>query len=343
MSRRVRTLFIGGVLFVVLAIVAFTLPVPYVILGPGPTINTLGSYGNQQVITITGKPAKKTTGHLNLTTVSISTGRVSVFQALEGWLAGDQVVVPRETIYPPGQSEQQVAQQDSEDFSNSQDNAEGAALCQLKYPSYFGVLGVATDMKPPGALEIGDKLVTVDGRSVETAAKLEAVLATLTPGAKASVVVARAGVKTLVTLTLLPPATGKKGARMGIIVADTCYAPKFSVKIGLNNEIGGPSAGMMFALGIIQELGTTDLTGGRFIAGTGTIDLDGSVGPIGGIQLKMIAARRAGASLFLAPADNCSDVRGNIPKGLTVAKVSSLNGALQVLAQTKAGQKVAGC
>ncbi len=343
MSRRVRTLVIGGVLFVVLAIVAFTLPVPYVILGPGPTINTLGSYGSQQVLTITGKTANKTTGHLNLTTVSISTGRVSVFQALEGWLAGDQVVVPRETIYPPGQSEQQVAQQDSEDFSDSQDNAEGAAFCALKYPSYFGVLGVATDMKPAGALKIGDRLVTVDGRAVDTATRLQGVLSTLTPGATASVVVLRNKVSTTVTLTLLAPAAGKTGARLGIIVADTCYAPTFTVKIGLNNEIGGPSAGMMFALGIMQEIGPTDLTGGRFIAGTGTIDLDGSVGPIGGIQLKMIAARRAGATLFLAPASNCTDVRGNIPKGLTVAKVSTLSGALTVLEQTKAGKTVAGC
>jgi Lon-like protease len=342
-SRRVRTLVVGGVLFVVLAIVAFTLPVPYVILGPGPTINTLGSYGSQQVLTITGKTANKTTGHLNLTTVSISTGRVSVFQALDGWLAGDQVVVPRETIYPPGQSQEQVAQQDSEDFSDSQDNAEGAAFCALKYPSYFGVLGVATDMKPKGALKIGDKLVSVNGRAVDTSTRLQTVLSSLQPGATAAVVVVRKSVSSSVAMTLLPPAPGKTGARLGIIVANTCYAPTFSVKIGLNDEIGGPSAGMMFALGIIQELGTNDLTGGRFIAGTGTIDLDGSVGPIGGIQLKMIAARRAGATLFLAPAGNCADVRGNIPKGLTVAKVSNLAGALSVLATTKTGKSVAGC
>jgi Lon-like protease len=342
-SRRVRTLVVGGVLFVVLAIVAFTLPVPYVILGPGPTINTLGKFGTQQVITISGRNANKTSGNLNLTTVSISTGRVSVFQALEGWLAGDQVVVPRETIYPPGQTQQQVAAQDSEDFSDSQDNAEGAAFCELKYPEYFGVLGVATDLKPAGALKIGDRLLTLDGRAINTPTTLQSVLATLTPGAKAHVVVSRNGVTTPVTLTLLPPATGKKGARMGIIVANTCYAQNFTVKIGLNDEIGGPSAGMMFALGIIQELGPTDLTGGRFVAGTGTIDLDGTVGPIGGIALKMIAARRAGATLFLAPAGNCSDVRGNIPHGLTVAKVSSLSGALSVLAKTKAGQQVPGC
>ena len=343
MSRRVRTLVVGGVLFLVLAIVALTLPVPYVILGPGPTINTLGSYGSQQVITITGKTPNKTTGHLNLTTVSISTGRVSVFQALAGWLARDEVVVPRETIYPAGQSQQQAAQQDSEEFSNSQDNAEGAAFCALKYPSYFGVLGVATDMKPAGALKIGDKLISVDGRAVDSPTRLQNVLSSLTPGTPATVIVVRAGVSTTVKLTLLKPAAGKIGARLGIVVADTCYAPTFSVKIGLNDEIGGPSAGMMFALGIIEELGATDLTGGRFVAGTGEIDLDGSVLPIGGIALKMIAARRAGATLFLAPAGNCADVRGNIPTGLTVAKVSTLSGAVSALEQTKAGKAVTGC
>lgn len=342
MSRRVRTLLIGGILFIVLALVAVALPVPYVVLGPGPTINTLGSYGSERVLVISGKKPNAVTGHLNLTTVSVSTGRISAFEALSGWLAGDRVVVPRETIYPPGQSQQQVQQQDAEQFSDSQTSAQGAAFCQLKYPRYFGVLGVSNLLKPAGALKLGDRLTSLDGKAVDTATALQAVLATLTPGRPATVVVTRASVVTTVHVTLQKPAPGSKGARIGISVADTCFAP-YDVKIGLNDDIGGPSAGMMFALGILDEVGPTDLTGGRFIAGTGTIDLTGNVGAIGGIQLKMIAARRAGATLFLAPAANCADVRGNIPKGLTVAKVSTLSQALQVLASVKAGHPVTSC
>lgn len=342
MSRRVRTLLIGGVLFIVLALVAVALPVPYVVLGPGPTINTLGSYGSEKVLVITGTKVNTVSGHLNLTTVSVSTGRLSAFQALSGWLAGDRVVVPRETIYPPGQSQQQVQQQDAEQFSGSQTSAEGAAFCQLKFPRYFGVLGTSNLVKPAGALKVGDRLISLDGKAVDTAAALQAELVTLSPGRPATVVVKRGTAVTPVQVTLQKPASGSKGARIGISVADTCFAP-FEVKIGLNDDIGGPSAGMMFALGILDVVGPTDLTGGRFIAGTGTIDLTGNVGAIGGIQLKMIAARRAGATVFLAPAGNCADVRGNIPKGLTVAKVSTLNQAVEVLASVKAGQPVTSC
>lgn len=342
LSRRVQTLIAGGALFVVLAVVALAVPVPYVILGPGPTVNTLGTYDKQQVISISGKTANKVSGNLNLTTVSVSLGHVSAVQAMLGWLAHDQVVVPRETIVPPGQSENQVQQQDAQDFSNSQDNAEGAAFCELKYPKYFGVLGVADQMKPKGALKVGDRLVSLDGRDISTQKALQTVLVTKVPGRQATVVVVRGGTRTTSTLTLLAPASGATGARMGITVAQSCFAP-FTVKLGLNDDIGGPSAGMMFALGIMDKVGIEDLTGGKFIAGTGTIDSTGQVGPIGGIQLKMIAARRAGASVFLAPESNCTDVRGNIPKGLTVAKVSTLHGAVQALQSIKAGQSVPSC
>jgi PDZ domain-containing protein len=111
----------------------------------------------------------------------------------------------------------------------------------------------------------------------------------------------------------------------------------------LGNQIGGPSAGMMFALGIMDKVGSVDLTHGQFIAGTGTIDASGAVGAIGGIQLKMIAARRAGATVFLAPAGNCADVRGDIPKGLDVVKVDTLHHAVQYLEDLHAGKTVPHC
>ena len=337
-----RTLLVGGVLFVVLVVVAMTMPVPYVVLSPGPTINTLGKFGDKDVIMISnGKTASATSGHLNLTTVSISGNRASVFQVISGWLAGDEVVVPRETIYPPGRSQQEVDQQDKEAFSDSQVSAEAAAFCQLGYPRYFGVAGVSSELKPAGALKVGDRLVTLDGAAISAQTSVEKVLSTQKPGTEATVVVVRRGVTTPVRLTLLDPAQGKTGARMGIVISDTCFAP-FDVTLGLNADIGGPSAGLMFALGIIEKLGI-DLTGGRFVAGTGTIDDAGSVGAIGGIQLKMIAARRAGATLFLAPASNCNDVRSNVPKGLTVAKVSTLKEAVQTLESVKAGKAVTGC
>jgi PDZ domain-containing protein len=141
---------------------------------------------------------------------------------------------------------------------------------------------------------------------------------------------------------LSAPQQGHKGARIGIAVGEECFAP-FQVDLGLGDQIGGPSAGLMFALGIMDKVGTVDLTKGTYIAGTGEIQPDGKVLPIGGIQLKMIAARRAGASVFLAPADNCSDVRGATPKGLNVIKVSSLHDAAQDLVDVQSGKPVAHC
>jgi len=345
MSRRVRTLLVGGVLFVILALVAVALPVPYVVLGPGPTINTLGAYGSEQVIVITGRNSNVVSGHLNLTTVSVSTGRLSVLQAINGWLAGDRVVVPRETIYPPGRTQEQVQQQEAAlAFGMPMGPIELADTVGLDICLAVGkMLGTSDAVKPAGALKIGDQLVSLGAQAIDTSERLQAVLATATPGRTADVVVVRRGVRTPVRVTLLSPAAGGKGARIGISVADTCFAPSFDVKIGLNDAIGGPSAGMMFALGIIEKVGAEDLTGGRFIAGTGTIALDGTVGPIGGIQLKMIAARRAGATVFLAPAGNCADVRGNVPKGLTVAKVATLHQAVRTLESVKTGQSVGSC
>jgi PDZ domain-containing protein len=327
----VRTLLVGGVLFVVLLTLALTLPVPYVILSPGPTFNTLASdqYG-QTIIVIDGKTTKATTGHLNMTTVDESTDSVSVFQALDGWLLHDEVVVPRSSVITPGQSQKQVDQQNTQDFATSQDDATAAAFCELGYPKGFGVLDVDAKGPANAVLKPGDFLVSLDGRSIDTQAKLTAVLATEKAGTVVTIGVTRQGVATSARVTLGAPAAGSKNPRIGITVTSGCLAP-FTVDLGLGNQIGGPSAGMMFALGIMDKVGTVDLTRGRFIAGTGTIDPSGTVGPIGGIQLKMIAARRAGATIFLAPAGNCSDVVKATPKGLTVVKVSTLQGAVAAL------------
>jgi PDZ domain-containing protein len=156
------------------------------------------------------------------------------------------------------------------------------------------------------------------------------------------VVVSRTGVRKTFSIQLSKPQDNGTGARIGITVSPGCFAP-FEVDLGLANQIGGPSAGLMFALGIIDKVGPANLTSGRFIAGTGEIRPDGTVAPIGGIQLKMIAARRAGATIFLAPSDNCNDVSGAIPRGLSVVKVSNLHQAVQDLGALQKGQAVPHC
>ena len=342
MSRRVRTLVVSGVLFVVLFVLALTLPVPYVILSPGPTINTLGTEQGQQIIVINGRASNPTTGNLNLTTVDVSTQRLSVFAALEGWLLHDQVVVPRSSIYPPGQSQQQVDQQNSADFAESQDNAIAAAFCELGYPAKFGIILVEAGTPAQKKLQPADVFTSVNGTPISNNDQLSALLAKAQPGQQVSINVIRAGKPVTVSLALAPALSGRTGGRIGVEVGQVCAAP-FSVDLGLGNEIGGPSAGLMFALGIMDKVGTVDLTKGMFIAGTGTIDPTGKVGPIGGIALKMIAAKRKGATVFLAPSGNCSDVKGAIPKGLDVVKVSTLHEAVQDLIALQGGKPVPHC
>jgi len=342
-SRRVRTLLVGGVLFVVLFVLALTMPVPYVILSPGPTYNTLGTddSGNT-IIVINGTATKSTSGHLNLTTVNVSTQPLTAFAALDGWLLHDEVVVPKTSIYPPGKSQKQVNEQNIEDFAQSQDSATAAAFCELGYPKGFGVITVDPKGPAHGVLQPGDQLRTLNGKSISSIEKITAVLGAQQPGTAATVSVQRSGKPAVLTVTLTAAPKGAKGARLGITVSNGCLAP-FEVDLGLGNQIGGPSAGLMFALGIMDKVGTVDLTKGMFIAGTGTIDPDGTVGPIGGIALKMIAARHKGASVFLAPAGNCGDVRGATPKGLEVVKVDTLHSAVQDLLALQAGKSVPHC
>ena len=343
MSRRVRTLLVAGGLFIVLAVLSLTLPVPYVVLSPGPTYNTLGTdpQGNE-IIVIHGRTANATTGNLNMTTVDVSTQPLTVFTALDGWLMHDQVVVPRSAIITPGKSQTQVDKENTQAFVTSQDSAEAAAFCQLGYPKGFGIRDVTPKGPSDGVLLPGDEFVSLDGVPVATFAQLSAELARLQPGQTVDVVVKRGGHTVTEKVTLAKPLSGRKGASLGVEVTNGCLAP-FTVDLGLANQIGGPSAGLMFALGIMAKTGTQNLTGGKFIAGTGTIDPDGIVGPIGGIQLKMVAARDKGATVFLAPAANCSDVRADTPKGLTVVKVTNLSDAVHSLLALQSGGAVPHC
>jgi PDZ domain-containing protein len=345
LSRRVRALLVALVVFVVLFALAVSMPVPYVVLSPGPTFNTLGQdRSGHKIIMIEGHRANRTTGNLNMTTVDVSTSRLSAFDAVVGWLQHDRVVVPKAAVYPPGQSEQQTNKHNSQEFAQSQDSATAAAACQLGYPKAFGILGVTAHGPASGVLHVGDRLVSVDGHRTDSYPRLAAVMRSETPGEKVPVVVKRRGRTRTTTIKLGPPPTGKHGAGLGVSVppGKACLLP-FSVDLGLGNLIGGPSAGMMFALGIMDKVGSVNLTHGEFIAGTGTIDPAGDVGPIGGIQLKMIAARKAGARVFLAPASNCPDVRGATPKGLDVIKVHTLAQAVSYLTALHAGKPVPHC
>src|SRR4051812_13623049 len=215
LSRRVRTLIVAGVLFLVLFLLALFLPVPYVILTPGPTYNTLGTdpFSKDPVIVLGGKGSSRTSGHLNMTTVQIRDQSVTALGALVAWLKGDQIVLPRTAITPPGVSNHQQEQRDAQDFSSSQDSATVAALCELGYPKGFGVLSVLADGPSHGVLRTGDQFVTLAGRPAGTSDKLAAVVQSLTPGTTVPVAVKRQGQPATVKVKLGPPPKGGEGGR----------------------------------------------------------------------------------------------------------------------------------
>jgi PDZ domain-containing protein len=319
------------------------------VLSPGPTCNTIGSNtdpscGTKPIITVTGAKTNKATGHLNITTVNVTlpSQKETVFGVLSAWLNSDEVVEPRSAVYPPGQSNDQVNQQNAQDFTQSQDNAVAAASCELGYPEQTGVAGVNSPGASFGKLLPADVIKTINGTATPTSALLTATLGRLAPGTKVTLDIVREGKPKTVDVTLGPPIKTGGGGSLGILFGTVCQFP-FNVSICTDCPIGGPSAGLMFALGIMELVGKVDLTHGQFIAGTGEIDGEGNVSPIGGIALKMIAAHDQGATVFMAPAGNCSDVKGVIPKGLQVIKVSTLHDAVTSLEALQAGKAVPHC
>jgi PDZ domain-containing protein len=344
MSRRSLTLLIAGLATVAAIAVAVLFPVPYVILQPGPTLNTLGKDSSgQPLISITGHQTYAANGHLNLVTISYQGGpgsNLNIFQALRAWLSPSEAVVPQTELFPPGQTAQQTQAQDTEQMASSQELATAAAFTQLhiKYQTQVEVLSTVAGYPASKVLKPGDVIEAVDGKPVTGESSLSSMINAHPAGTTLQMQVLRKGQ----TLTV-PVASKTSGgtAVVGVRVQEQYKFP-FNVRITVG-DIGGPSAGMMFALGIIDMLSPLNLTGGKFIAGTGEITAAGQVQPIGGIQQKMVGARNAGATVFLAPAGNCADTKGAVPSGLRVVKVATLSQAVSDLEAIKANKPVPSC
>ena len=333
----------GTVLLIALLVGGSQLPVPYAELGPGPTLDTLGvDQSGKKIIQLTGKAEDETEGHLNLTTVSVR-DRLDLLAAMRGWLDPERAVVPREEIFPPGQTQQETDEKNTRDFVTSQNSAELAALAYLHLTEIV-VSSVEPDSPSYRKLSAQDVITSVQGTKVRTVAELSKVLTATEPGTTVTVGYERAGRAgtTQVTTERGTDESGATRAVLGVGVTLASTAP-FKVKIALDDRIGGPSAGLMFALGILEKLGPEDLTGGRFIAGTGQIDVSGTVGPIGGIPLKLIAAKAKGATVFLVPAGNCAEAVRRPPEGLQLVRVESLSGAVDALRALDVGRPVPSC
>ena len=327
MMRRGWTVLVGLLVIVGLGFGLSYLPVPYVALGPGPTVDTLGRSDGKEIIVITGRQTSASKGHLNLTTVSVR-DRLSLLTAARYWVDTSTAVVPRDLVYPPDKTDQQVEKQNQQDFKSSQTSAETSALRELGYPVEVSVDSLSSGSPSAGKLEKGDLLTNVDGTKVTSSQRLIELIRTHKAGETVRIGYIRGG-KPATAAVKTSAAAETKQPVIGVQI-DQKQPHPFEIKFELD-RIGGPSAGLMFALGIIDKLKSEDLTGGTFIAGTGEIDDEGNVGPIGGIPQKMIAARAAGATVFLAPAGNCAEAVRTTPPGLRLIKVQKLDDALTSL------------
>ncbi|HEX5401411.1 MAG TPA: PDZ domain-containing protein [Pseudonocardiaceae bacterium] len=340
LSRRTWTLVFSLVVVVVLGLIGGFVQVPYVALGPGPTYDTLSSVDGTQVVAVSGKQTFPTNGQLRMVTVSL-TNDVTLFAALGMWISGKYALAPREDYFTPGESEEQVEQQNVQQFKDSQSDAEVSALRYLHYPISVVAQEVVSHSPADRRIKPGDKLVTVDGKKVASALAVRNALINTKPGQTVDIVV-RTGNQAPRDLKIkLGSNPDRKQGFLGITPASHADVP-FKITISLS-DIGGPSAGLMFALAVVDKLTPGDLNGGLTVAGTGEIDDQGNVSPIGGIPFKLVAARNAGATVFLTPAENCSEAETHVPAGLRLVKVTSLSSAIKELADVKAGRPVPGC
>lgn len=319
-----------------------TIPVPYVVESPGPIYNTLGQSQGTPVIKVTGTETFPAAGNLDLTTVYVNggpTGPVSLLGAFSAWLDPTKAVQPEELLYPTGTTKQEAEEQSAVAMTTSQENAMASALKELDIP--FGqqlqAADLSEDSPSAGKVRPGDILKTINGKDITALSVIQEELAAGS-GAPATLVVERDGQP--VTETVTPKDNGEGRYILGIMLK-YLFAFPFDVEISLE-KVGGPSAGLMFSLGIIDTVTPGDLTGGQHIAGTGTISPDGVVGPIGGIAQKMHGARDGGATLFLAPAGNCAEVAGHIPDGLQVVRVENLAEARSAVERAGSGGDTSG-
>lgn len=340
-ARRRTTGWTVLVVALVLGLVMSFLPTPYVIEQPGPVFDTLGSQtvdGTETpLISIDGQTTYPTAGTLDMLTVSVVGSpkqTPSWAEVVQAYFDSSKAVVPLEAVYPADVTTEQRDEQNAALMVDSQQEAIAAALSSLgfDFETSVSVGSVSTGSPAEGELETGDVVTSVNGQAVDSIDELRAAVAENGVDKPAVVDVTRDGTPVEASIT---PITSGDTSVLGIGVQASFEFP-FDVKIQLDN-VGGPSAGMMFALGIIDKLSEGELNGGENVAGTGTISADGTVGPIGGIRQKLYGARDAGADWFLAPASNCDEVTGHVPDGIRVFAVATLDDSLAALAAISSG------
>ncbi len=328
MTQRTWAALLAVPLFVALGLYVAITGLPFVTFAPGPTVNVLGENDGKPIIEVTGHPTYQDDGQLRMTTVSVTerNARLDLFTLMRTWMSRHDAVYPFFAQYGSTGSQQQDAAEGQVEMVTSQDAAVAAALTQLHIPIHpaIEIVHVTDGMPADGKLQVRDVLRKIGDTRITPKTDVPALVAAVPPGKSVPITVERDGKE--VTVHVAP--VSKDGHTLFGITLQTAYTFPFKVAVNISDNIGGPSAGLMFATSIYDTLTPGSLTDGEVVAGTGTISADGKVGEIGGIQQKIAGARADGAKLFLVPPANCSDALGADNGPMRLVKAATLAGAI---------------
>lgn len=335
LSRRYVTALVAAMTVIVLTLVAFVVPVPYVTMRPGPVFDTFGDFDGQRMLevdsTVTTYPVS---GTLDFTTVSVTSASadLSFVDAIRAYFDDDVNVVPRSLVYPEGTTAEQSREASAAQLSSSKDSSRVAALRAAGYtvPQTVVIASVDPEGAAADVLEADDELLAVQGQPVAAPTEAIDLIGALTPGDAVTLTVRRDGVVSDVSVTTRPAPDDPAVPRVGVGLGSSFQFP-FEIINNVGDSIGGPSAGSMFALAIYDLLTPGELTGGRRVAGTGEIDAEGSIGSIGGVRQKMAGAASDEVEIFLVPAANCPEAATGSDFGMTLVRIDTLQDAIDAL------------
>ncbi len=344
-----RRLQISGGIFSLCAAVGLVLPGSFLLQKAGPALDITGDLDGVQLLEISGAATYPTETELFMTTVS-SFGNAGMgvpgAQALGALAFRDQQLVPVRAMYSRQESAEEVEERNTAMMTSSQDSGTVAGLqaAGLVVPMTLTVSGASKDSPAEGELEKGDVLTSITvgttTNAITTFSDLSGVLFSVDPGTTVTLGFVREGESseaTMQTQAYEADSTGwiHPGSRLGLYIASSDVKFPVDVNYGVK-DIGGPSAGSMFALAIYDKLTEGSLGGDKRIAGTGTMSYNGDIGPIGGIPHKLVGAAEENAEYFLAPAENCAETIGYEPAGMKIFAVRNLDEA--IAAATAIGQ-----
>lgn len=338
---------VGAVAFGALLMWQTFMPTAYLYQSPGPALSVTELEG-EQVIQLTNTDATTYPSDTDLLLTTVSTygnpeESVLGAAAVQAYLDNDKDLLPVRFVYGPDVTTQEARSSSAAMMDASQTDAvlAGYGLAGIEIPVTLTIVGFAEGSNAEGKLRTDDTLVALqepggDRFEPATFPQLREYLATVDGGAELTVTVMRGDAQREATFATIPAMDGREGSLLGISVISEPAPESPGADISLEN-IGGPSAGQMFALEIYDQLTEGSIGGDNIIAGTGTVSSDGDIGPIGGISHKLVGAESVGADYFLAPVENCDEVIGDEVDGLRVIAVDTLDDSLAALNAIKSG------